>query len=64
MTNNASTSLNPMTIELNNIQQYPSPFSDNVDNHTDAVFTWCMSFNFSFPSDKQALLIVKLQFSS
>ena len=34
-------------------KQYLLSFSVNVDSHIDAPFPWCMSFNFSFSSDKE-----------
>ena len=34
-------------------KQNPLSFSGNVDNHIDAYFSWCMSLDFSFSSDKE-----------
>ena len=41
-------------------KQYPSSFSVNVDSRIDAPFPWCMSFNFSFSSDKEHSITLKL----
>ena len=37
-------------------KQYHLSFKGNFDNHIDAPFSWCMSFNFSFSWDKKIVL--------
>ena len=50
MTNYILTSPNPKTFLF---KQNPLSFSGNLDNHIDAYFSWCVSLDFSFSSDKE-----------